>query len=117
VAGTGLAVGLAIVLAAAPGQAQEHGDPAAGRTLALSVCANCHLVQNGQRQAPMDSVPSFAALARDPAMSDARLHNFLNRPHPPMPNIELSRQQIADLVSYIASLRVPPRPGPAPVGR
>lgn len=97
----------ATVLPMAAAHAQERGDATAGRALALSVCANCHLVEEGQRKAPMDSVPSFAALAKDPTMTEARLAGFLNRPHPPMPNIELSRQQIADLVSYIISRRAP----------
>ncbi len=100
-----------------PARAQERGNPDAGRSLALSVCANCHLVQEGQRKAPMDSVPSFYALAHDPTKTDARLSTFLNRPHPPMPNIELSRQQIADLVSYIATLRSQPKPTRPPARR
>ena len=98
-------------------QAQERGDPAAGRNLALSVCAHCHLVQEGQRQPPMDSVPSFYALAHDPAMTDERLRTFLTRPHPPMPNIELSRQQIADIASYVESLRSQPEPTRSPKAR
>ena len=90
---------------AVPALAQEHGDATAGQGLALSVCANCHLVRQGQSHPPMDSVPSFSAIARDPAMTDARLSTFLTRPHAPMPNIELSRQQIADIVSYIGTRR------------
>ena len=98
---------LTLTASAAPpaSAAQERSDPAAGKGLAQAVCANCHLVAEGQRQAPMDSLPSFDAVANDPAMTDARLRSFLNRPHPPMPNIELSRQQIEDLVGYLVSLR------------
>lgn len=88
---------------------QQPGDRAAGETLALAVCANCHLVQEGQRQAPMDSVPSFAAVANDPAMDETRLRGFLNRPHFPMPSIELSRRQIDDLIAYIQSRRAASR--------
>ena len=110
------ALGMVAALPGFPACAQERGHPEAGQTLALAVCANCHLVREGQHKAPMDSVPSFYALAHDPAMTDEKLRTFLNRPHPPMPNIELSRQQIADLVSYIASLRNQPMPtrSPAP---
>ncbi len=111
------AVALAAVLSSLPAHAEERGNPQAGQTLALSVCANCHLVQEGQRKPPMDSVPSFYAVAHDPAMTDDKLGTFLNRPHPPMPNIELSRQQIADLVSYIASLRGQPKPARRPAPR
>ncbi len=96
---------LLLFLGIAPSAAQSPGDPEAGRALALRVCANCHLVAEGQRQAAMDSVPSFDALARDPAMTEARLQGFLNRPHPPMPDPQLSRQDVADLLVYFESRR------------
>lgn len=108
---------LGAAVSAAAVRAEERGDAAAGQKLALAVCANCHLVQEGQRKPPMDSVPSFYALARDPAETDERLRTFLTRPHPPMPNIELSRQQIADVVSYIESLSGQPKPTRRPSRR
>src|SRR5581483_10059123 len=92
---------IALALVASQAQAQEVGSAAAGENLAMAVCTNCHLVREGQSKPPMDSVPSFDAIARDRELTDERLRGFLNRPHPPMPNIELSRQQIADLVSYL----------------
>jgi cytochrome c len=101
-------VGLLLVLAAPASAQQLRGNAAAGHDLALAVCANCHLVQEGQRKPAMDSVPSFEAVAHDPKMTDERLHGFLNRPHPPMPNIELSRQQIEDVVAYLETVRAAP---------
>lgn len=85
--------------------AQEVGNARDGDDLAMAVCSNCHLVREGQRQPPMDSVPSFDAIARDPVMTDERVRRFLNRPHWPMPDLGLSRQQIEDEVSYISELR------------
>lgn len=98
---------LAVLTALGGGNAfaQQPGNAAAGERLAVAVCANCHLVREGQPQSPMDSVPSFAALANDPGMSDSRLRGFLNRPHFPMPSIDLSRQQIDDVMAYIHSRR------------
>lgn len=86
-------------------QTTGGGSAEAGRATAMTICANCHLVATGQRQPPMDSVPSFDALARDPRMSEARLRGFLNRPHPPMPDPQLSRDELENLVSFILLLR------------
>lgn len=86
--------------------AQEpRGDPQIGHATAVAMCANCHLVGGGQARPAMDSVPSFDALARDPAMTESRLRGFLNRPHPPMPDPQLMRQEIDNIVSYILELR------------
>lgn len=101
----GFAVLGSAALSASSAWSQSAGNPVAGESLALSVCTNCHLVQEGQRQPPMDSVPSFAAVANNPAMSETRLRGFLSRPHFPMPSIELSNRQIDDLVAYIQSRR------------
>ena len=94
---------------AGPALAQEHGDARAGRALALSACANCHLVAEGQSKPPMDSVPSFDAIAHNQAMTEARLRAFLNKPHWPMPDLQLSRQQIEDEIAFLAELRTKPR--------
>ncbi len=105
-------LGLAVLGSAAlsgAALAQQPGNAAAGERMAVAVCANCHLVREGQPQAPMDSVPSFAAVASDPALNEMRLRGFLNRPHFPMPNIELSRQQIDDLVAYFNARRDQPK--------
>ncbi len=100
-----------IALAALPAAAQEFGNASSGEALAMSVCSNCHLVREGQRNAPMDSVPSFDAIARNPVLTPDRLRQFLNRPHWPMPDPELSRQQIEDSVSYILMRRAASGPG------
>lgn len=99
----GLAVAIAVV--AMPALAQEIGNAGDGEALAMAACSNCHLVREGQRNPPMDSVPSFDAIARDPKLTADGLRLFLNRPHWPMPDLGLSRQQIADAVSYISELR------------
>ncbi len=96
---------LILTCLASPALAQEHGDARAGRALALSACANCHLVAEGQSKPPMDSVPSFDAIAHNQAMTEQRLRVFLNKPHWPMPDLQLSRQQIEDEIAFIGELR------------
>ena len=98
-----LAAFAAAVLCAGSANAQR-ADAAAGSRLAGSVCSNCHVVRDGQR-AGMDSAPTFAALAQDPAMTNERLRRFLNQPHSQMPPIQISRGEIEDLIAYIRTLR------------
>jgi mono/diheme cytochrome c family protein len=92
------------VLALISGPAWSAGNPERGQQLAGRWCASCHLVGPEQREALAD-VPSFASVARREDLSEALLAAFLATPHPPMPNMSLSRQEIADVLAYIRSLR------------
>ncbi len=101
--------GLALVLllaqpAAAQGQTPP-GDPSAGRQLAETWCANCHLTGPDQRSATSNGAPTFAAIAKMPAMTPAALGAFLRAPHDRMPDLHLSGTNIDDVVAYIATLR------------
>ena len=80
-------------------------DPTAGRATATASCSGCHLVGDDAGQRVVEGVPTFRAIARDPAMTESRLRGFLNKPHPPMPEISLTRREIDNLVSYIQSLK------------
>lgn len=76
-----------------------------GRRLAAQWCASCHQISP---QAPTsDQAPPFPAMARDPAYTEARLRNWLSDPHPPMPNIPLSRREIDLLVRFIQGSDTP----------
>jgi mono/diheme cytochrome c family protein len=74
--------------------------------LARQWCSACHLVEPGQ-PAGGDAAPPFMAVAQDPALTPERLAQWLADPHPPMPNLSLANEEIAALVAYIGSLRVP----------
>jgi len=93
------------VVAVAGSAPATTGDPAAGRRTATESCTSCHVVGEDTNEQAVEGVPTFRALARDPAMTESRLRGFLHRPHPPMPNISLTRREIDNLVSYIESLR------------
>lgn len=79
-------------------------DAQHGKALAQVWCANCHLVEPGQRQASAD-VPSFASIGKQPNFDAGRLALFLLDPHPKMPNMSLTRAEAADLAAYIGSLK------------
>jgi mono/diheme cytochrome c family protein len=77
-------------------------DIAQGEALARRWCASCHVVD---KSAVMRDVPpNFATIAQRPSLSESSLLGWLNAPHPSMPNFELSRGELSDLVAYIRSL-------------
>ena len=82
--------------------AQAGGDVARGAVIAKRWCVNCHVVAPDQTSGKVD-VPTFADIARR-RPDDRALSSFLVEPHPPMPNLNLTRQEIDDVVAYIRSL-------------
>jgi mono/diheme cytochrome c family protein len=93
---------LVLILSFSP-STRAAGTPQAGQVLAERWCASCHLVTKGQTQASAD-VPSFGSIANKTEQLDW-LMGFLADPHPPMPTLSLTRQEIQDLVAYFESLR------------
>jgi mono/diheme cytochrome c family protein len=88
-----------------PNQAESKvPNPANGQTLARKLCVTCHVIEPGDGAGQAD-VPSFAAIANRPHQSTEALMNFLVAPHPPMPDLHLTRQEIRDIAGYILSLR------------
>ena len=85
------------------GAAQAAADPAEGRALAERWCAACHLVSPEQATA-MDGVPSFREIAEREDLDPRALAYYLVLPHPPMPDMALSRREIDALVAYIETL-------------
>jgi mono/diheme cytochrome c family protein len=102
VAAPALAAAIAL-LAAASTAAAAPADPAQGEKLAKRWCAACHIVDAGQKQGA-DNVPAFASIARTPGFSAEKIAQFLMDPHPKMPDMQLTRDEAADLGAYIASL-------------
>jgi mono/diheme cytochrome c family protein len=96
-----------LVAAAMPesgASAQGWGDPASGRDIADRWCAACHMVAPDQPQALAD-VPTFMQIASAVEDDFDVLEGFLIDPHPPMPDMSLTRQEIRDLIAYFATLR------------
>ena len=87
---------LAALVAASSHPALSAGDSTEGRRLALQWCAACH--------GASDAVPPLETIANRPGRTPYTLRAWLMEPHPPMPNFSLPREQIDDLVAYLASL-------------
>ena len=77
-------------------------DAANGERLARRWCASCHVVAADQRQGNTQAAP-FSEMAKIPGLDASKLALFLLAPHPPMPDMSLSRSEAADLAAYIES--------------
>jgi mono/diheme cytochrome c family protein len=103
---------LLAAIGASPTLAADAGK---GETIAVRWCAACHIVKPGQNQAKADA-PPFTAIATRRTHEDLRL--FLANPYPRMPDMSLTREEIADLVAFIKSYGLAPGetpPAPPPV--
>lgn len=97
-----------VVMAAAAGAgwAADVGDPEMGAGLARTWCASCHLIGTDETRTALADVPTFAEVAK--SLDEARLEQlllWLTRPHGAMPDLSLTRSEIADLLAYIGSLK------------
>jgi len=94
-----------------PASGQEAGTVAAGRRLALEVCASCHVVSADQGRAPIlnPPAPGFVEIAARPEVTEASLRNFLAEPHgetrrnSAMPAFLLPASQVDGVVAYLLS--------------
>ncbi|CCB64553.1 MULTISPECIES: hypothetical protein [unclassified Hyphomicrobium] len=89
-----------------PGKAEsKHPDIENGNNLARKLCTSCHLIGEPANAPVPSDVPTFAGIANQPGQTLDHLATWLTRPHPPMPNLNLTRIEIRDLTGYIMSLR------------
>jgi mono/diheme cytochrome c family protein len=96
-------MGLLAIAGPAFGQGLS-GNAELGGQLAERWCSGCHIISASQERGTTEA-PTFRSIAeRSPEPIDA-LAAFLMDPHPPMPDLSLTREEIRDLLSYIASLR------------
>jgi len=93
---------MSALVALLPSLANAAGDSDRGKVLARVWCANCHIVDpQGTGQ---DIAPPFPIIAQRGTPDQREARAFLAAPHPPMPNFDLARQQIDDIVAYLNSL-------------
>lgn len=80
---------------------QTAGDPVNGRRIAQTWCASCHSLSPGTSS---DAAPSFPDIARIPSKTEDYLRSWLMRPHAPMPDYMLSRDDINDIIAFFHTL-------------
>ena len=93
----------AFIIASAVAFGVSAADMKEGERLAKQWCSDCHLIGD-QQTAGGDTAPTFASIAETAAERTDDLRAWLADPHPPMPNLNLSRMEINDLLAYIEGL-------------
>jgi mono/diheme cytochrome c family protein len=77
-------------------------DAERGRHIAERWCSSCHLADG---HGPSRSeAPSFASIGAQHRDNDLWVRAWLMAPHPSMPDMNLSRPEIADIVAYLKTL-------------
>jgi len=89
-----------VVFVAALATSAAAADAGKGETLAKRWCATCHVVAADQQVGTTQS-PAFSTIAHNPELNESLHALFLLNPHPPMPDMNLSRSEAADLAVYI----------------
>jgi mono/diheme cytochrome c family protein len=93
---------VAIFLITTGGEAAA-ADRMNGYRIAARWCAECHIIDSEQTQGS-DQVPTFAQIGEAKRFDQKSLTVFLTAPHHSrMPNLSLTRAEIADLLAYIKS--------------
>jgi cytochrome c len=78
------------------------GSAEAGRQLVTRSCSSCHATEAAKTAT--DGAPPFTLIAKTNRERPAWIRGWLMSPHPPMPNISLSRQQIDDIIAYLGTI-------------
>lgn len=91
-----------LVLAVTGGSPASAADPLEGRRIAERWCSSCHVAAD--RGPGTDAVPTLQRIAVDPRRDPGWLRQWLNDPHPPMPDLHLSHTEIENVVAYLQTL-------------
>ena len=94
-----------VFLAPIAANAQMQGDAMRGSALAETWCAACHIVDLKGTGKSVDMAPPFIRIANDPKITPGFLQQWLVSSHPQMPNFNLGRREIDDLIAYIQTLK------------
>jgi cytochrome c len=106
-----VAVGFVVTsTTAALGQTPPQYVPTAeaGQAIAQKLCSSCHLTPDAPAKPITVGIPSLSALANKPEQTPGTIALRLIRPPHPMPDMQLTRDEIADVIAYLATLRAAP---------
>ncbi len=97
---------IAFGTASAKDEAQVVPDALRGKALSERLCVNCHVISEDIKGTVPEGVPPFKVIANKPGQSAEHIRNILLQPHAPMPNMNLSRLEIFDIIAYLDELRL-----------
>lgn len=92
-----------VLILTLPSIGAKAADAEHGERLAKQWCTGCHLTGVDQPTGG-DAAPPFSVIAETASDRNDDLRAWLADPHPPMPNFNLTRWEIDDLLAYIESL-------------
>ena len=95
---------LACIAALLLGLSAEARDAKNGQVIAERWCSQCHVVSSNQTT-PASDIATFSEIAKRFANDESALAALLSDAHPPMPDMNLTREEIVDLIAFIGSLR------------
>lgn len=119
----GAGAGLTYGARAESGEPKAHvPSPEAGHALAEKLCVSCHLV-DGESKTLSDAGPGtaqvgpppFKSIADKPGQSFEHIKAVLIKPHAPMPDMQLTNDEIIDIAAYLDSLKRPGTPALVPL--
>jgi mono/diheme cytochrome c family protein len=85
----------------------ESADPDKGKALAETLCSGCHNVWMGPVEREKNEIPSFYDFANRPDQTPKLLSAGIIFPHPEMPRVPFTNEELKNIVAYIMSLRTP----------
>lgn len=100
-----LAIGCLIAIGACPALAKGSADLTRGQELAANMCSFCHDVTGDQSGRSLDEVPSFVTIAKKSHQSAEALAQSIVFPHPDMPKVSFTADDLRDIIAYIMSLK------------
>jgi mono/diheme cytochrome c family protein len=80
-------------------------NPQRGRELAARLCTGCHVIDRVTSGPVRADVPSFPAIAERAGSTAEHLAGRIIVPHPAMPGVALTADEIRDIVAYIVTLK------------
>lgn len=98
-----LIVTAAAIVPAAIGQ--QIGNAERGMQYASEVCSACHAVRSGEMRSPISDAPPFEEIANTSGMTFTALTVWFQSSHPTMPNINMTDEEMRDVIQYILSLK------------
>lgn len=73
----------------------------------MRLCSNCHLVEGSGKAAPA-GIGTFRGIANRVGQSADRISNVLMLPHMPMPDAQLTVEEIQSILAYLETMRTSP---------
>jgi len=85
---------------------QPAPSPGKGLIIARQFCIGCHVVEDSADHPVPVGVPSFRGIANKQGQTAQHITNILIKPHPPMPDMHLSSEEILNIIAYLQTLRI-----------